>query len=495
MLGEHAGRLLDSANLLLDQIMLLPAAQGWSWDAIGADAADHAELKRLTDRYAYVEALWLTDQDGWPRVTSRQFPAPRVNSGDREYFITLRDRRTGPLLSRLLTSRVTGRSNIVLARRLEDTDGAFRGMAQAVLPPAYFLDFYRSLALPRGTEVTLFRDDRAVVVRYPAVPDELAVKLDKWTAPPFGWGEAESGTDRAVSAADGVERVESWRRVGRFPVHIAVGHAVPEIEAEWRRLMLAQGSLVAGGLVAVGLVTLLAWRLAKREERTLAGLEDRVRQRTEDLAAALAARELLLKEVHHRVKNNLQLVSSLLGIQSRRATDDETRRSLRDASARVTAIAELHRNLYRGDRPNEVELASYLRQLCDDLSSAGLRPTEDIDLSTEPVNLPVDTVVPLALIVSELFTNALKHAHVDGRPARIAVVQRRLPQGGAVIEVADDGPGKAADAMPGFGTSLIQALARQINAELRECSDQRGTRVTIEVPHPSGVEVRTGGPA
>ena len=284
MLGEHAGRLLDSANLLLDQIMPLPAAQGWSWDAIGADAADHAELKRLTDRYAYVEALWLTDQDGWPRVTSRQFPAPRVNSGDREYFITLRDRRTGPLLSRLLTSRVTGRSNIVLARRLEDTDGAFRGMAQAVLPPAYFLDFYQSLALPRGTEVTLFRDDRAVVVRYPAVPDELAVKLDKWTTPPPGWGEAESGTDRVVSAADGVERVESWRRVGRFPVHIAVGHAVPEIEAEWRRLMLAQGSLVAGGLVVVGLVTLLAWRLAKREERTLAGLEDRVRQRTEDLA-------------------------------------------------------------------------------------------------------------------------------------------------------------------------------------------------------------------
>ena len=447
-LAEHAGRLLDSADLLLDQIILLPAAQGWSWDAIGAEPANHAELRRLTSRYAFVDALWLTDQDGWPRVTSRQFPAPRIDTSDREYFIILRDRRSGPQVSRLIASRATQGSNIVFARRLEDGGGTFKGIAQAVLSPAYFLDFYQSLALPAGTEVTLFRDDRAVLVRYPAVPDELALRLEKWVSPPPGWGEAEAGSDRAVSQADGAERVESWRRVGRFPIHVAVGHAVPEIEADWRHLILMQGSFVTAALLTVGLVTLLAWRLAKREERTLAGLEDRVRQRTEDLAAALAARELLLKEVHHRVKNNLQLVSSLLGIQSRRAADPNTQRSLEDASARVTAIAELHRNLYRGDRPDRVEISSYLRQLCEDLSSASPQSADGVKLLTEPMELPADTVVPLALIVSELFTNALKHAYVDGRTGRVTVTQQRLPNGGARVVVADDGPGKPANSPP-----------------------------------------------
>ena len=211
-----------------------------------------------------------------------------------------------------------------------------------------------------------------------------------------------------------------------------------------------------------------------------------MRQRTEDLAAALATRELLLKEVHHRVKNNLQLVSSLLGIQSRRAADPNTRRSLEDASARVTAIAELHRNLYRGDRPDTVELASYLRQLCADLSSTIPQSAEEVKLSTEPMDLPVDTVVPLALIVSELFTNALKHAGVGGRPSSVSVTQERLPQGGARIVVADSGPGKAPDAVPGFGTSLIQSLARQIGASITESCDASGTRVTIEVAAPIG---------
>ena len=485
-LAEHAGRLLDSADLLLDQIMHLPAAQGWRWDAIGAEPANHAELKRLTGRFAFVEALWLTDRDGRPRVTSRQFPAPEIDTSDREYFGALRDRRPGPLVSRLIGSRVTQRGNIVFARRLEDSSGTFQGIAQAVLSPDYFLGFYQSLALSPGTEVSLFRDDGAVVVRFPAVPDELALRLDKWLSPPAGWHETESGSDRALSPADGVERLESWRRVGRYSVHVAVGHAVPEIEAEWRRLIFVQGCFVASALTAVSLMTLLAWRLAKREERTLAGLEERVRRRTEDLAGALATRELLLKEVHHRVKNNLQLVSSLLGIQSRRAADPNTRRSLEDASARVTAIAELHRNLYRGDRPDMVEIASYLRQLCADLSSTIPQSAEEVKLSTEPMDLPVDTVVPLALIVSELFTNALKHAGVEGRPGSVSVTQERLPQGGARIVVADSGPGKAPDAVPGFGTSLIQSLARQIGASITESCDASGTRVTIEVPVPIG---------
>ena len=108
-----------------------PPARGTGLElgSIGAEPANHAELRRLTSRYAFVEALWLTDQDGWPRVTSRQFPAPRIDTSDREYFIILRDRRSGPQVSRLIASRATQGSNIVFARRLEDGGGTFKGIA------------------------------------------------------------------------------------------------------------------------------------------------------------------------------------------------------------------------------------------------------------------------------------------------------------------------------------------------------------------------------
>ena len=234
-LAEQAGRLLDSADLLLDQVMLMPAAQGWRWEAIGSDPANHRELKRLVARYNYIESLWLTDQDGWPRVTSRQFPAPRLDTSGREYFMTNRDQRTRPLVSRLIRSRVTGRSNIVLARRLENGEGKFVGITQAVLSPDYFYAFYESLALPPGTEVTLFRADLSIVIRYPAVADEVALQLSKWDEPRPGWGRTTAGADRSTSPADGIERLESWRKVGRFPVYVAVGNSVPGIEAGWRK--------------------------------------------------------------------------------------------------------------------------------------------------------------------------------------------------------------------------------------------------------------------
>ena len=155
--------------------------------------------------------------------------------------------------------------------------------------------------LPAGTEVTLFRDDRAVLVRIRRRRARAAAREVGLAATRL---EVEAGSDRAVSQAHGAERVE-----------LAQGRRRSDPRGGGARRAGDPGRLAApnphaGQLCATaargpwGWSPCSAWRLAKREERTLAGLEDRVRQRTEDLAAALAARELLLKEVHHRVKNN-----------------------------------------------------------------------------------------------------------------------------------------------------------------------------------------------
>ena len=98
-LAEQAGRVLNSANLMLDQATAL--LDGRSWDSVAADESAHASLKRLSDRHGYIEALWLTDQDGVPRATSREYPAPKIASADRAYFQAHRAGVEGPLLSRM----------------------------------------------------------------------------------------------------------------------------------------------------------------------------------------------------------------------------------------------------------------------------------------------------------------------------------------------------------------------------------------------------------
>ena len=373
----------------------------------------------------------------------------------------------GPMLSRLIRSRVTGRANIVFARRLEDEDEVFRGIAQAVLSPAYFLDFYDGLRAAGHAEVTLFRDDLAVVLRYPGLADDLATSLVKWRDPmPAGDAVPARGSALRCITADGVERIESWHKVDRTPAYVAVGLDLQGVLAGWRRAMLVQGAIGATALAIVGLLSLLWWKLAKREEALLADREHRIEVRTAELTAALAARDLLIKEVHHRVKNNLQLVRSLLSLQGKRSPNEAVRQALDEAGARVTAIADIHRNPLSAPttpRPGSSWRPSWKSCATDLEGGRGPIPARRIAVSTEPVELPVDMVIPLAVIVVELVTNALKHAYPDGVRGDVTVAQRRDVRYGIVIEIADLGLGRPADAEPGFDSTLVQALLRQLD--------------------------------
>jgi two-component sensor histidine kinase len=485
LLAEHAGRLLDAADLALGQIMRL--VEGRSWDEVAANIDHHTALRRLADASDYLQALALVDQTGLVRVTSRAFPAPPVDTSDREHFRVQREEDRGPFLGRLLRSRGSGETSIVLSRRLETPDGAFRGIAQAAIAPDYFFRFYGSLELEPGTEITLFRDDLAVVLRYPELPDALALALAKWPDPrPLDDGRGR-GTLTGTSAADGVERLESFHRVAGFPVHVSVGLARDGITAAWRRTILGQGVPAAAALATVLVLSGVAFQRARREERAQAALEDRVRERTAALQAALQARDLLLKEVNHRVKNNLQLVSSVLNLESRQATSEETRARLAEAQSKVLAIADLHKRLYQSARFASIELAAYLEHLCRDLeASLGAESRGWIALDAEAVELPTDQVVPLALVVTELVTNARKHAWPEAPPGRLEIRLRRTATG-IRLEVRDEGAGGAgADAGTGFGSVLVAALVRQLHGTLERRSTARGTHLVLDVPLPAG---------
>ncbi len=187
----------------------------------------------------------------------------------------------------------------------------------------------------------------------------------------------------------------------------------------------------------------------------------------------------LLHEVDHRVKNNLQLIASLILLQSRRTEDPAAKLALKTVLDRVNAVTTVHRSLFQGDI-QRFDVADFLRDLAGDLAASAGRNDIEIAMTLEPVQIPASSAAPFALVVNELIGNALQHAFPDGRRGRIAI---QLSQQGdtAVLALIDDGVGLN-DAQPRFGLSLVKLLCQQLHAELDMGGSGAGARITLRTP-------------
>jgi two-component sensor histidine kinase len=186
------------------------------------------------------------------------------------------------------------------------------------------------------------------------------------------------------------------------------------------------------------------------------------------LRRSLAEREMLLKEVNHRVKNSLQLVLSMLSLQGHRFKEPETRELFGKAISRVTAIAAIHERLYQDQDPLTVEMHIYLTGLCAELvRAAGMEDNAqaNLQIEVEQMRLPTEHGVAVALVVNELVMNALKHAHPVSGPAIISVGLVRHGSGQVRLTVSDNGATspQSPSEVAGLGTQLIRMLARQLN--------------------------------
>jgi two-component sensor histidine kinase len=187
----------------------------------------------------------------------------------------------------------------------------------------------------------------------------------------------------------------------------------------------------------------------------------------------------LLAEVDHRVKNNLQLIASLILLQCRQTQDEAAAAALKSVLGRVTAVATVHRRLFQGD-PLRFEVADFVRDLAGDLAAAAGRDDLEIALALDEVTLPSSSAAPFALVVNELLGNALKHAFPAGRAGRISV--SLTDQGAAcVLTIADDGVGLA-EPPAGFGSTIVKLLSRQLHADLAIAEGHPGTCATLSVP-------------
>jgi PAS domain S-box-containing protein len=217
-------------------------------------------------------------------------------------------------------------------------------------------------------------------------------------------------------------------------------------------------------------------------EREVARRTRELERTTAELRRALDAKTVLLHEVDHRVKNNLQLVSSLIYMQSREIPDPAIRASLRAMLSRIEALGTVHRRLYQSDDVSRFDVADFARDVVGDLVGATGREDIRVNLHLEPVEVPAEKAAPVALMLNELVTNALKHAF-DGRPGTLEVAVRRNGHD-FFITVADDGAGlqDGALAKRSFGKTLVETLGRQLQARTEWRPGNPGTRVEVALP-------------
>jgi two-component sensor histidine kinase len=195
------------------------------------------------------------------------------------------------------------------------------------------------------------------------------------------------------------------------------------------------------------------------------------------LEAQVQQKDLLLKEVNHRVKNSLQIVSSILHLQVPHAKGVDAGDVLKSAAARVLAIAAVHERLYTGEEASVVRLDTFLTDLCADIGRAYGCP-DGISSDVERVEVPTDMAIPMALIVNELLTNAIKHA---GPPC--GVLLRVHASGALKLTITDTGRGPVdGEQRRGLGTSIIDAFSQQLAAKVEQICQESGFGIEVTVP-------------
>lgn len=213
-------------------------------------------------------------------------------------------------------------------------------------------------------------------------------------------------------------------------------------------------------------------------------LEERVRARTADLAAARERAEVLLAEVNHRVANSLQLVAVLVRMQMRAVTDEAARDALLETQSRINAISLIHKSLYTSGDVTSVALNDYLGAMLSNLETAMKKDghTAILRCYLEPVTLRTDASVSLGVAVQELVTNAFKYAYPEDAPGEVRVRLKRLDDSRAELTVEDDGVGIAQDAPhtgTGLGSKIIQTMASALKTRVEYINRQPGTAARL----------------
>lgn len=236
--------------------------------------------------------------------------------------------------------------------------------------------------------------------------------------------------------------------------------------------------------VIILLLTLLYRRL-KLQNNSIQKQQEVIQKQNQSLNQTLLQKQALLQEVHHRVKNNLQIITSMLNMQANSEQDKSTILSIRKAQQRVRAIAMIHEKLYKKEDLVSVNFHDYLMELTSQIEGATYDENFKVtfEISSSDIELNIDIAIPLGLIINEISTNSLKYAFEGRTEGRIVIEFSKSDEGGYELIMSDDGvgisEGQLKEKSGSLGRNLIELLARQLKANL-EVTSNGGTHYSIK---------------
>jgi two-component sensor histidine kinase len=380
---------------------------------------------------------------------------------------------------------------ILTAARATALDGAFDGAFAAVISLSSLQPQVNDPSLPKGAEVGLVEKTGRYITytdagAFPRLPMDWRAKVEA-RGTLVWYGKDGKGRRRVYSAAPVVgdevyvvlsaqsPGILSWARLNPltgivFPLLtfllalIAVSAVTERVVVRWIAYLQRIAALYARGRLSVRPVQAEQMPPEIRDlAETLEDMADAIVGRDASLRDSLAQKDALMREIHHRVKNNLQVISSLLNMQQRALVDPAARSAMSDTRQRITALALIYRALYQGPDLKRVDLRPFLEELTAQLVNGELSHGQAVrtELKVDPLVIDPDRLAPLALFAVEAITNAQKHAF----SARGGVLRLNFTVRGeeAELEICDDGHAEEnALVSSGVGRTLMTAFARQL---------------------------------
>ncbi|MDH6266700.1 two-component sensor histidine kinase [Rhizobium sp. SG_E_25_P2] len=402
--------------------------------------------------------LLIVGFDGELIASSRSYPI-KVKFGRRDYIEAIRNGQQ-IFVDRVMLNQ--GKSDaIIFAQPFSARD--FAGVIVSAVAVDALRNYLQTIAEDGGNAASVMRFDGKLLVRnFVAPPSFLPPDAGAMVA-------LKSGEEiiRTVAKTDGVERIYAMALLPDLSLVVNFGVTAASITSGWvAHVAPILGAILALGAIGFVLVGKVRSDLAAHSSRREAEESQRRREEAEKLAVE---RERLMQELNHRVKNNLALVEAMIGMQMRRQTAIDGA----ELRARVHAISEVHELLYRAGGDSQVDLANLIDHICH---SPAIIPEERnvvVRFSHDgPIPLKADRATPLALIVTELLTNSVKHAFTDGNDGKIDIRLEKAA-GDIRLSVQDNGVGLPETTERSSGLTMVRAFAQQIGGNLEILREER----------------------